>query len=129
VHHIVLGVPAWLEEEYRQSLLTFQSAEASEELLLRKRASLAESLLAVDQVDVPPALLSFILAPFAFGAHLLAFSLHLLITFSLSRRDNTPCPGSPLPAPSGSSTGTTVLFTPSTNSLVTFTNPHVLTCA
>ena len=70
MHHVVLSVPAWLEDEYRQSLLTFQSAEASEELLLRKRASLAESLLAVDQVDVPPALLSFVLAPFAFGAHL-----------------------------------------------------------
>lgn len=76
MHHVVLSVPAWLEEKYRQSLLTFQSAEASEELLLRKRASLAESLLEVDQVDVPPALLSFILAPFAFGAHLVAFSLH-----------------------------------------------------
>lgn len=43
VQHIILSVPAWLEEEYRQPLLTFQSTEASEELLLRKRASLAES--------------------------------------------------------------------------------------
>ena len=63
----------------------------------------------VDQVDVPPALLSFTLAPFAFGAHLLAFSLHLSVTFYSSRRDNTLCPGSSLPAPSSSSTGTTVL--------------------
>jgi hypothetical protein len=45
VHHILLSVPSRLEEEYRRPLLTFQSTEASEELLLRKRASLAESLL------------------------------------------------------------------------------------
>lgn len=63
----------------------------------------------VDQVDVPPALLSFILAPFAFGAHLLALSLNLSIAFYSSRRDYTLCPGSSLRAPSSSSTGTTVL--------------------
>ena len=44
----------------------------------------------VDQVDVPPALLSCILAPFAFGAHLLAFSLHPPVAFYSSRRDTLP---------------------------------------
>jgi len=39
----VCSVPVCMEGNYHQSLLTFQSPGASEELLLRKRASLAES--------------------------------------------------------------------------------------
>lgn len=35
---------------------------------------------------------SYLLAPFAFGAHLLAFSIRLRIAFYLSRRDNTLFP-------------------------------------
>jgi hypothetical protein len=127
--HVVFSVPACLMEGYRESLLTIQSAEARvRSCLLRQAGKLGGVGFEVDEVDGrQPALPSFVLAPFAFGAHLLIF-------FTSTPRHIPPVAarGHTLPrfwlaAPS--STGTTVFSTQSTNSLDTFTNPQVLTCA
>jgi len=80
-------------EGYRQSLLTTQSAEASEELLLRQAGAWRSLLLEVDEVDVPP------LTSFAFArhrhlsrsGHIFCFiSIQLLVAFCFSRREDTP---------------------------------------